>query len=465
MQCISSVLRRSLPLLLALLGFREAAAHAPNPMAESYYARLGVEPGVSAEELKIAWRKCAKIYHTEEAKKADYRKVQLMNDAWAVLKDPDKRAEYDWQHGFSPPKKAGPDQGKPSQSTGKNSQAKVSSDPLLDWADLVADTYNFGIDDVVFDFEFHIVTPNFIDDLRNKLIPVLLPVKPLLIHPEISHKDREKLVTKLFETLEKIFLEKIVLSRPSIEQIFAFHDLTALFERWLSPDRNHEKYYRKRVYEHAYGQMIMFEASLWRKYVSSRKDQNAALWREVISHLQNLNTKSRDFVYRSDALLGYFLGDQGFPNSGVHHLMINLYPRKPSGFLEKERADDVYMRAIIESVLDYIERSSANVVWGYFADLKNEHRLFRYNLPGRLEPLLDSLGFIRADWRRFPDLSLRAEKIWEEIHRSSGQKFENKVWDPLVPQEPYLTCERNLLIPGREHETTWFFRMKKRFFE
>jgi curved DNA-binding protein len=61
-----------------------------------YYETLGVARGASAEEIKRAYRKLARKYHPDVSKErnaeARFKEVQ---EAYEVLKDPDKRATYD----------------------------------------------------------------------------------------------------------------------------------------------------------------------------------------------------------------------------------------------------------------------------------------------------------------------------------------------------------------------------------
>lgn len=63
----------------------------------SYYETLGVDRSVSADELKRAYRRLAKQYHPDrnaDDPKAEDRFKELQQ-AYAILKDPAKRSEYD----------------------------------------------------------------------------------------------------------------------------------------------------------------------------------------------------------------------------------------------------------------------------------------------------------------------------------------------------------------------------------
>ncbi|MBI1942910.1 MAG: DnaJ domain-containing protein, partial [Betaproteobacteria bacterium] len=61
-----------------------------------YYQTLGVARAASAEEVKRAYRRLARKYHPDVSKEKDAeRRMQEVNEAWAVLSDPEKRAAYD----------------------------------------------------------------------------------------------------------------------------------------------------------------------------------------------------------------------------------------------------------------------------------------------------------------------------------------------------------------------------------
>lgn len=63
-------------------------------MGKDYYQILGVEKGASKEEIKKAFRKLAHKYHPDK-KGGDEKKFKEAGEAYSVLSDDRKRAEYD----------------------------------------------------------------------------------------------------------------------------------------------------------------------------------------------------------------------------------------------------------------------------------------------------------------------------------------------------------------------------------
>src|SRR5580698_605334 len=64
---------------------------------KDYYDILGVAPDASGEEIKRAYRALARQHHPDVAhdkSKAEHRFKEI-NEAYEVLSDPDKRAQYD----------------------------------------------------------------------------------------------------------------------------------------------------------------------------------------------------------------------------------------------------------------------------------------------------------------------------------------------------------------------------------
>jgi hypothetical protein len=69
-------------------------------MADSLYDRLGVAPTANAAEIRRAYLQLARIhhpdFHTNEAdRQKNEREMQAINEAWAVLGDPDRRRAHD----------------------------------------------------------------------------------------------------------------------------------------------------------------------------------------------------------------------------------------------------------------------------------------------------------------------------------------------------------------------------------
>ena len=63
-------------------------------MAKDYYKLLGIERSASADEIKKAFRKLAQKYHPDKPG-GDEAKFKEINEAYTVLSDQKKRAQYD----------------------------------------------------------------------------------------------------------------------------------------------------------------------------------------------------------------------------------------------------------------------------------------------------------------------------------------------------------------------------------
>ncbi|MBI5871466.1 molecular chaperone DnaJ [archaeon] len=65
-------------------------------MAKDYYKILGISKNASQEEIKKAYRELAKKYHPDLNKETSSKeRMQEINEAYSILGDPQKRANYD----------------------------------------------------------------------------------------------------------------------------------------------------------------------------------------------------------------------------------------------------------------------------------------------------------------------------------------------------------------------------------
>jgi len=87
---------------------------------KDYYAVLGVEPGAGEAEIKKAFRRLARKYHPDVSKARDAEdRFKAVNEAYEVLRDPQRRTEYDALRAgghrpgasFRPPPGYGPEEG------------------------------------------------------------------------------------------------------------------------------------------------------------------------------------------------------------------------------------------------------------------------------------------------------------------------------------------------------------------
>lgn len=74
----------------------------PEVSGGTHYERLGVDPDTATADIRRAWLRLARESHPDFHARADAttraaseREMQSINEAWAVLGDPDRRRRYD----------------------------------------------------------------------------------------------------------------------------------------------------------------------------------------------------------------------------------------------------------------------------------------------------------------------------------------------------------------------------------
>lgn len=81
-----------------------SATTASDQFADSYYGVLGVHPSASPIEIRRAYRELSKRYHpdtTDLPQEVAKAKFQTLNEAYATLSNPQRRAMYDHYIGYS----------------------------------------------------------------------------------------------------------------------------------------------------------------------------------------------------------------------------------------------------------------------------------------------------------------------------------------------------------------------------
>lgn len=64
-------------------------------MTTSHYDRLGVPPGATPEQIRLAYRELAWRHHPDRTGRATSSEMMEINEAWRVLSDPVLRRTYD----------------------------------------------------------------------------------------------------------------------------------------------------------------------------------------------------------------------------------------------------------------------------------------------------------------------------------------------------------------------------------
>jgi molecular chaperone DnaJ len=112
-------------------------------MAKDYYKVLGVERGASKEDIKKAFRKLAHQYHPDK-NNGDDKKFKEVNEAYQVLSDDSKRAQYDQFGSDFQGYGGGGGQGNPFQGGFNQGGFNVNFEDFGDLGDIFGDIFGGG---------------------------------------------------------------------------------------------------------------------------------------------------------------------------------------------------------------------------------------------------------------------------------------------------------------------------------
>lgn len=85
-------------------GFGRGQKKSDLAIEPNHYALLGLHPSTSVREIRQAYRDLSKLYHpdtTDLPTAIATRKFQQLNEAYATLSNPERRAAYDLSIGYS----------------------------------------------------------------------------------------------------------------------------------------------------------------------------------------------------------------------------------------------------------------------------------------------------------------------------------------------------------------------------
>jgi hypothetical protein len=74
---------------------------------EDYYAILHVAPDATEEDIRLAFRRLARLYHPDVAGTGSLSQMQRLNAAYQTLSHPERRRQYDLSRGYVPAAPAG----------------------------------------------------------------------------------------------------------------------------------------------------------------------------------------------------------------------------------------------------------------------------------------------------------------------------------------------------------------------
>ncbi len=164
------------------------------PSVKDYYEILGIDKKASQDEIKKAFRKLARKYHPDlnPGDKNSEQKFKELNEAYEVLGDEKKRAEYD-QYGRSPFESGGP---------GFDFRTYTSGDrfDFGGFGDIFGDLFGAGAGHEAFDLKGHDLVMGIELSLEEAFSGI---TKPIAFNREVSCMECKGTGAETYQQCEK----------------------------------------------------------------------------------------------------------------------------------------------------------------------------------------------------------------------------------------------------------------------
>ena len=100
-----------------------------------YYAALEVPPTATALEIKRSYRRLVRKYHPDLNRQARDQHIKLLNEAYAVLSSPTRRAAYDAARAEETRHKAEQEARRRKQVRARQQQEQIRREAEMTWAE------------------------------------------------------------------------------------------------------------------------------------------------------------------------------------------------------------------------------------------------------------------------------------------------------------------------------------------
>lgn len=104
-------------------------------MLPDYYTILEVSPAATLADIKRSYRRLVRKYHPDLNKQAVDQHIKLLNEAYAVLSNPTRRAAYDAQRAEEERQIAAQEALRRKQEQAKREQEQAKREAEMTWAE------------------------------------------------------------------------------------------------------------------------------------------------------------------------------------------------------------------------------------------------------------------------------------------------------------------------------------------